>query len=218
MARFSFGPFTADFDARELCRGGERIHLSPKALTLLERLLSERPRAISKAELQDALWPDVFVAESNLADLVSELRRALGQGGQRDGFIRTLHGFCYSFTGEVRGDGPPPLAPAASWVIGWDNGQLDIGEGDFLVGRDPRAAIRLLPSTVSWNHAQIRVRRTGTSSTAHVEDLASRNGTFVNAERVHGLAEIRDGDELRIGSVRLSVTRLHGERRPTDPM
>jgi DNA-binding winged helix-turn-helix (wHTH) protein len=218
MAGITFGPFTADFEARELRRGRERLHLSPKALQLLEVLIRERPRAIAKTELQDALWPDVFVEESNLADLVSELRRALGQSGKRSGFIRTLHGFGYSFTGDVAGDAPPAAAALPAWLIGWDKGQVEIGEGDFVIGRDPRAAIRLLPSTVSWSHAQIRVRGVGASATAAVEDLASRNGTFVNGERVTGAAEIHDGDELRVGSVRLSVARLHGERRPTDPM
>src|SRR5207248_578013 len=88
--RVSFGDYAADFTTREVLRRGERVHLSPKAFRLLELLVSERPRALSKAELQDALWPQVYVQESNLADLVSELRAALQQTG-RGGIIRTLH-------------------------------------------------------------------------------------------------------------------------------
>jgi DNA-binding winged helix-turn-helix (wHTH) protein len=216
MTSVSFGPFTADFAARELRKGRQRIHLSPKALQLLELLIRERPRALAKGELQDALWPDVFVVESSLADLVSELRRALGQSGQRSGFIRTLHGFGYAFAGEADGVAGPRSTP--SWQVSWDTGEIEIGEGEFLIGRDPRAAIRLRPSTVSWRHARIRVRGEGEKARITVEDLDSRNGTFVNGARIHDAIEIRDGDEVKVGSARVTIRSLHAERRPTDPL
>ena len=77
----AFGEFVLDLDRRELRRGTRPVRLSPKAFRLLEILVSGRPNALSKAELQDRLWPDTFVVEKNLANLVSEIRRALGEPG-----------------------------------------------------------------------------------------------------------------------------------------
>ena len=74
-----FGEFVLDLDSRELRRANEPVRLSPKAFQLLEILVTTRPRALSKADLQDRLWPDTFVVEKNLANLISEIRQALGE-------------------------------------------------------------------------------------------------------------------------------------------
>src|SRR5262245_26530357 len=66
-----------DTDSRQLFRGGDEIALSPKAFQLLAILAFARPRALSKSELHDALWPDTFVVEPNLSNLVGEIRAAL---------------------------------------------------------------------------------------------------------------------------------------------
>ena len=75
--RLLFGDFAFDPDARDLLRGGQRVELSPKALELLRALLEARPRALSRNQLQDRLWPTTFVAESNLPSLIKEVRTAL---------------------------------------------------------------------------------------------------------------------------------------------
>ena len=73
-----FGPFTLDLDTRQLTRDGGELHLSPKAFELLAALVEERPKVLSKTVLQQRLWPDTFVAEANLSNLVAEIREALG--------------------------------------------------------------------------------------------------------------------------------------------
>ena len=78
-------------DTRQLLGDGTEVHLSPKALSLLLMLLEERLRAVSKAELQAALWPSTFVGEANLTTLVREIRR-----------LRTL-GCCATVTRFVSG-------------------------------------------------------------------------------------------------------------------
>src|SRR5688572_20136796 len=72
-----FDAFQVDFDRRQLFRGGEEVHVSPKALQLLQVLIAARPKALSRDEIHEHLWPNTFVAESNLASIVNELRRAL---------------------------------------------------------------------------------------------------------------------------------------------
>ena len=98
MSRWSFGEFVLDLEARELLRAGNPVSLSPKALALLGILVGQRPRALSKNELQDQLWPDTFVVEKNLTNLVGEIREALGDDPARPRFIRTVPRFGYAFS------------------------------------------------------------------------------------------------------------------------
>jgi len=78
----TFGPFTLDDRARQLSRGAEPIHLSPKALDLLALLVQRRPEAISKSEMLDKLWPETFISEGNLAVLIKEIRDAMSDNAQ----------------------------------------------------------------------------------------------------------------------------------------
>jgi Transcriptional regulatory protein, C terminal len=73
-----FGDFIVDTDTRELLRESRPVHLSPKAFQLLELLVTARPRALSKDALYKRLWPNTFVVEANLSNLVGELRAAIG--------------------------------------------------------------------------------------------------------------------------------------------
>lgn len=97
-----FGDFTFDESRRQLLKAGIAIPLSPKAFQLLTTLTRACPAAVSKVELQEKLWPDTFVNEGSLPNLVTELRAALGDDAREPRFIRTLYGFGYSFTEPVR--------------------------------------------------------------------------------------------------------------------
>ena len=97
MERWTFGDFVLDLDTHELVRAGTPVSLSPKAFQLLGILVENHPKALSKTELQDRLWPSTFVVEKNLTNLVSEIREALGDDPVHPRFIRTVHRFGYSF-------------------------------------------------------------------------------------------------------------------------
>src|SRR5438034_1146746 len=96
-----FGEFVLDESRRQLLRGVDAVHLSPKAFQMLSILVEERPRAVSKSALQDRLWPDTFVTEGNLTTTIAELRSALGDDAREPRFIRTVHRFGYSFAASV---------------------------------------------------------------------------------------------------------------------
>jgi len=100
--RLRFGDLTFDGGRRLLIRGADAVHLSPKAFQLLELLLARRPDAVSKAEIQDVLWPRTFVSETNLPALVNEVRRALGDRAREPKFVRTVHGYGYAFDAPAR--------------------------------------------------------------------------------------------------------------------
>ena len=107
---YRFGGFTFDHDTRQLILNAGEVHLSPKAFELLALLLAHRSRAVSKAELQQHLWPSTFVEETNVAGLVAEIRRALGDAASNPTFVRTVYGFGYRFVGEVTVDAVYPTA------------------------------------------------------------------------------------------------------------
>ena len=100
----------------QLLRGDDVVHLSPKAFDLLSILVSHRPKALSKSDLQERLWPGTFVVEKNLANLVSEIRDAIGDDPSNPRFIRTVHRFGYAFRDTVPRDeaGRPRVAAAKS--------------------------------------------------------------------------------------------------------
>ena len=112
--RIQFGPFTLDFETRQLRNAGQAVHLEPKAFDLLSALVLERPKAISKADLQERLWPGTFVSEANLSNLVAEVRAALADPARAPRFVRTVHGFGYAFSGEATSlDEPGVPTPTA---------------------------------------------------------------------------------------------------------
>ena len=86
--RARFDAFVLDSASRELLREGRGVAVSPKALDLLILLVDGRPRALTKGELHERLWPDTFVVDANLSNLVAELRAALEDNAREPRFIR----------------------------------------------------------------------------------------------------------------------------------
>jgi DNA-binding winged helix-turn-helix (wHTH) protein len=201
----TFGPFVFDSESRELLRDSNPVALSPKAFDLLSILVAGRPRAISKSELQERLWPATFVVEKNLANLVSEIRDAIGDDPADARFIRTVPRFGYAFREAVHHvEGRPEGRGGVSFRITWVTGRVTLDEGEHVLGRDPDAEIYLDAPGVSRRHALIKIAAVG----ATIEDLGSKNGTFVGSQRVDGTSSIGDGDVITVASVKLTVRLL----------
>ena len=204
-----FGEFVFESEGRRVVRGEEELHLGPKAFELLEFLLERRPRALSKAQLRDRLWPRTVASESSLATVVSEVRAALGDDARRPRYVRTVHGFGYAFAGEVT---EPRLAARGGSVRGqprllWDNRTFPLREGENLLGRTEDAAARIDVSSVSRHHARILVSKGG----ATLEDLGSRNGTYLWGERLSAPRVLHDGDEIALDKIRLTFRMAAGQ-------
>src|SRR5215470_10876078 len=103
-----FGEFELDQERRQLLRAGEAVPLEPKAYEFLTLLAERRPRALSRAQIRDVLWPGVFISESTLNQVVAVVRQALHDDHRNPRYIRTAHGFGYAFCGEVRESGAAP--------------------------------------------------------------------------------------------------------------
>jgi len=196
---FRFGPFSLDSRTRQLLRDGAEVGLSPKGFQLLLLLVENRGRAISRDELQQQLWPSTFVLESNLAGLVAEVRRALRDRAEQPTFVRTMHRFGYRFIGDVVETelSPLPQEPAMKYWLLWETRQVPLAEGNNIVGRGADAAVWIDAPGVSRHHAQIVVRE----GEATLEDLGSKNGTYIAGHRVTTPRRLANGDQIRLGSV-----------------
>jgi len=194
-----FGDCVLATDRRELLRGGQPVALTGKAYQLLELLLEKRPSAVAKAEIQKRLWPATFVSEVNLATLVFEIRRAIGDTTQRPRYLRTLRGFGYAFCGEASAQEPATPSRAVVCRLFWGDREVSLEAGETILGRSRDAGVWIDSSTVSRHHARIVVREEG----ATLEDLGSKNGTFLKGRRLDFPAKIEDRDEFLVGSVRI---------------
>jgi DNA-binding winged helix-turn-helix (wHTH) protein len=193
-----FGEWTFDEPARQVRRGAEVVHLSTKAFDLLKLLIDARPRVVSKAELQDSLWRDVFVSEANLFTLVSEIRSALEDDARDARFVRTVHGVGYAFSGHaVAVDEQPAGSPMTGFALVWDSHHVGIGQGESVVGRDSDLPVCLDSPTVSRRHARIVIA----GEEAILEDLGSKNGTYLNNQRLVSAARLKHGDQIRFGGI-----------------
>jgi DNA-binding winged helix-turn-helix (wHTH) protein len=196
--RVRFGQFVVDTGSRQLRQGNSERHLSPKAFDLLTILLDARPRAISKADLHAALWPDTFVSDANLAMLIAEIRATLNDDAKAPRFVRTVPKFGYAFHGDATaaGDAPGTSTGFQYWLVAQFR-QIPLLKGVNIVGRDPGLQVWLDSSGVSRQHARIVVG----DAQVVLEDLNSKNGTQVGGRRIETPVALSDGDEIRFGSL-----------------
>lgn len=196
--QLSFDQFVLDLGRREILRDGAAVPVTPKAFQLLEQLVRRRPDAVSKDALHQSLWPDAFVVDGNLANLVSELREALGDDARQPRIIRTVQRFGYSFQADTKSQ-PAALSAAAKIVyrLVWGAREIALADGENILGRDQDARVFVDDVSVSRHHARILIDSGG----ARLEDLGSKNGTYVGGRRIEQAAALSDGESIRLGSV-----------------
>jgi DNA-binding winged helix-turn-helix (wHTH) protein len=200
--RIRFDRFVVDSETRELINETSPVPLSPKAFDLLLLLVEQRPRALAKTELYQHLWPASFVVDANLVNLIVEVRGALGDNPRTPRFIRTVHRFGYAFCGTAT-EGLAGPAPAAdrpqSFMLTWRKGRVALADGAYEIGREAGASIKIPFQSVSRKHLTIAVA----NGLITIEDLGSKNGTFVKGERLTSPVTLTDGDTFVVGSVRV---------------
>lgn len=194
---YRFGGFTLNDSTRQLLSPGGELHLSPKAYELLIILLASRPNVVSKTELQERLWPETFVQETNIAGLVAEIRRNLRDPAGTPFFIRTVHRIGYRFVGDVIVDDAAQGAGRSRFYLAMDDRRFFLMEGTNVIGRAPEVAVQIDSPGVSRHHARIRIE----SDVAIVEDLGSKNGTHLNGTRIDSAKPLADGSEIRLGTI-----------------
>jgi DNA-binding winged helix-turn-helix (wHTH) protein len=98
---YRFGCCCVDGRSRELRRDGRLIATEHRVFDTLVYLIEHRDRAVSKEELQDAIWPGMILTESALTRCIMKARRAVGDDPQRQDVIKTIHGHGYRFVAAL---------------------------------------------------------------------------------------------------------------------
>ena len=197
-APFLLGPWQIDPAACELRNGGGVVRLRPKVMDLLVAFARNPGRVMSKQCLLDMVWSDVTVGDASLTVAVGELREALGDELESPNFIETIPRRGYRLIAPVTDPDTDRIRPGGSrfWLTG-AGVELVLRQGENLIGRAPEAHVRIESPKVSRRHARIIID----GETAVVEDLGSKNGTFLGDIRVEGPTPLAHGEHLRLGQL-----------------
>ena len=193
--------------------------MQPKAFQFLELLLENRPKAVSKKQIHEKLWPGTFVSDTTLTSLLVEVRDVIGDEARRPLYVRTVHGFGYAFCGDAQEERETVRSVAARewscWIVHAGK-RTSLEPGETVIGRDPGAHLFIDDPSVSRRHARIVV--TGESAT--LEDLGSKNGTLLADQRIEAPVPLEDEARIRIGTVALTFRMFwlpHSTQTAADP-
>ncbi|MET4039880.1 DNA-binding winged helix-turn-helix (wHTH) protein [Bradyrhizobium sp. RT6a] len=119
--RYLFEEYVFHTDRRELHRGDELVPVAPQVFDVIDYLIRNRERVVSKDDLIKAIWNGRSVSDAALTTRLNAARAAIGDSGEEQRFIKTLPRKGFRFIGQVRearevagpdpGDGPES-APA----------------------------------------------------------------------------------------------------------
>jgi len=188
---YEFGPYRVDTVGRSLECRGEVIALPPKAVEVLAELVKRPGEVIGKKELMEAIWPETFVEEANLNQMVFLLRRALESSNGSE-YITTVPRRGYRFSGTVRTIEIPcridsiAVLPLAN--LGSDSSQEYFADGIT------EALITELSKIGS-------LRVVSRTSVMRYKGKTEPVGQIARALRVRGILEgsvVKSGDRLRI--------------------
>lgn len=203
---FRFGEFELDVAAYVLRRAGERIKLEKIPMEILVLLLENVGVLVSRTQIRAALWgSDVFVdQDAAINTAIRKIRRALADDAEHPRFIETIVGKGYRFIAQV---GPSSADvdrlddSFPKYVLTRGKREFVLAAGENLLGRDPDARVHVDHPSVSRRHARISID----SAAAVLEDLKSRNGTFVDGREIETATEIHDGAIIGLGPITLTL-------------
>jgi DNA-binding winged helix-turn-helix (wHTH) protein len=197
--RFEVGEWVVEPMLYRITRGDEVRHIRPRAMGVLECLAEARGAVVTRQRITDRVWRTEYVTTNALTHVVAELRTSLGDDADRPMFIETIPRRGYRLVAPVSFPGEPKsAAPGEASIVtllAEDGAVIELQAGANLIGRASDAAIRIDTSEVSRRHAVITVD----GPLATIEDLGSKNGTFLRGRRLDAPARLADADEITIG-------------------
>jgi DNA-binding winged helix-turn-helix (wHTH) protein len=203
---FRFGEFHLDIAAYALSRAGKRIKLEKIPMELLILLVGSAGTLVDRRTIQAALWgPDVFVEHDSATNTaVRKIRQALDDDADQPRFVETVVGKGYRFIAPI--EGRTERRPVPTYCVTRGKQEFMLGGGENLLGRDPDARVYIDHPSVSRRHAQISIQ----PHRATLEDLESRNGTFLSGRRIDSPTEIHHGAIIGLGPITVRFRMLSG--------
>jgi DNA-binding winged helix-turn-helix (wHTH) protein len=221
---FRFGEFELDLAAYALRRTRKPIKLEKIPMEVLILLVENAGALVGREHIRAALWgADVFVEhDSAINTAVRKVRHALDDDAEKPRFVETVVSKGYRFIAPVERSRDSPeqsrgieaaSSPSHRWrgrfpryCLTRGREEFVLGAGANLLGRDVNARVYVEHPSVSRRHASISIE----SDRAMLEDLKSRNGTFVDGRRVDAPTEIRHGAIIGMGPITLTFLVLSG--------
>ena len=145
---YRFGDCELDTGLYTLQRGGQTIRLRPKVFRLCLYLLEHRDRVVTREELCAKVWPEQFISQATLEGVIRTVRQVVGDSGQAQSVIQTLHGYGYRFVADVE-ECPPksmggPALLASTLLVppgASDLGQSEVDTASVVPSQEPQATI-----------------------------------------------------------------------------
>ncbi len=218
---FRLGEWVVEPDLGRLTRGGATIVLELKVMDVLLCLARKPGELVTRLDLIDTVWATEVISDNTLTHAIAELRSALGCDAMNPSYIETVHRRGYRLlVGASEPDDTQTAAAGQSslfFVVCGDR-SVRLAIGGNLIGRLPWATVTIDSVQVSRRHAQIDVD----DSTALLEDLGSKNGTYLNGCQLENPANLAHNDRIGLGShvivlkLATTVPTEEGDT-PTDP-
>ncbi|MFY9840318.1 MAG: winged helix-turn-helix domain-containing tetratricopeptide repeat protein [Xanthobacteraceae bacterium] len=132
---FVFGNCTLDPERRELRRRTSLVAVEPQVFDLLEYLIRNRERVVSRDELNSSIWGGRVVSDSTLSARINAARSAIGDSGAKQRWIKTLPRKGFRFVGSVRQES----------AVATSSGRHEVSAPTYAVGLPDRPSIAVLP-------------------------------------------------------------------------
>ncbi len=191
---FNVGGWLIVPSLNRLSKGEDSVQLELKLIEVLVHLVGRAGELVSKRELIDAVWKVEVISDGTLTRAIALLRKALGDDARNPRFIETIPKRGYRFIAPVEFL-DVKHSTGLRFKLEAPDGEILLAEGENLIGRDPEATIRIDIGGVSRRHARITVD----GADVILEDLGSKNGTYLRGRRVQKPTRLAHGDEIRIG-------------------
>jgi TolB-like protein/DNA-binding winged helix-turn-helix (wHTH) protein len=196
--KFRIGSFLFDAATREIRSGGAAVPVEPQVFDLLQLLIENRTRVVGKDELVDRIWGGRAISDAALSTCVKAARRALGDDGQRQAVIRTVHRRGFRFVaivapaeGAAVGMPGPPAADPAPVEPGAEAYDLDLT-------LPQRPSIAVMPFRAAGGSERELVMADGLSRDINVR-LARTRWLFVTARASAARFAAPEVDPVQIG-------------------
>jgi TolB-like protein len=134
---YSFDQFELDVARVELRKDGRPVALEPQVFALLAFLVEHRDRLVSREEIFEKVWDGRVVTDSALTSRIKSARKALGDDGKAQRFIKTIHGQGLRFVADAQIEREDPLILAT--------GSPDASTPASATDSGPRPSIAVLP-------------------------------------------------------------------------
>ena len=214
---FRFAGFELDLAAYALRTHGKAVRIEKIPMEILILLVQRAGTLVGRSEIAASVWGQGVHVEQEAAinTAIRKIRQVLGDDAAAPRLVQTVVGKGYRFIAPVERLRAPGEADAIAssdrsgpaveglayprYVIKVGRKEWVLLGGETVIGRDPSAGVYVDHPSVSRRHARISIE----AGRARLQDLDSRNGTFVNGRRLEGPVEIRDDAVIGLGPITL---------------